>query len=71
MNNKTGGPAFPLKEPMTRDNQGMNLRDYFAAQVISFCLGQREDGTPFDIANKISVQAAYDIADTMLAWREK
>jgi hypothetical protein len=29
-----GGPAFPLKEPLTSDSLGMSLRDYFAAKAI-------------------------------------
>ena len=29
-----GGPAFPLKQPLTSDYLGMSLRDYFAAKAL-------------------------------------
>ncbi|MBV1814487.1 hypothetical protein KTT58_17215 [Pseudomonas viridiflava] len=35
MNKDDGGPAFPLKEPLTSDSTGMSLRDYFAANAPS------------------------------------
>ena len=28
-----GGPAFPQKEPLTSDHQGVSLRDYFIAHA--------------------------------------
>ena len=34
-NKDTGGAAFPLKEPLTSDSEGMSLRDYFAAKAIN------------------------------------
>ena len=30
-----GGPAFPQKEPLNSDCQGLSLRDYFAAKMNS------------------------------------
>jgi hypothetical protein len=33
MNKPTGGAAFPLKQPMSNDFQGMTLLDYFAAHA--------------------------------------
>ena len=66
--NKAGGAAFPLKEPMTHDELGMTLRDYFAAKalptMISMCQyadGEWDHGTV--------AQNAYALADAMLAER--
>ena len=36
----TGGPAFPLKEPLTSDSEGMTLRDYFAAKAMQGMMAQ-------------------------------
>jgi hypothetical protein len=63
-NMKTGGPAFPIKGPvMTSDEQGMTLRDYFAAKAMQ-ALAQ---GNYFDA----TARQAYMIADAMLREREK
>jgi hypothetical protein len=65
MNKETGGPAFPIKGPiMTSDEQGMTLRDYFAAKAMQA------------IAQKYSHEGdvsrnAYKIADAMLKAREQ
>ena len=77
MNNKTGGSAFP-EVISDKDNNGrydtysyggMSLRDYFAGQVLG-SFGSIE------MKAKIMPWAAiarfcYEIADTMLAEREK
>lgn len=64
-----GGPAFPRgKDSWGVVNDGMSLRDYFAAKALTYCLhefgGNAEDQTQY-------AQAAYQIADAMLAAREK
>jgi hypothetical protein len=65
MNKETGGPVFPIKGPiMTSDEQGMTLRDYFAAKAMQA------------IAQKYSHEGdvsrnAYKIADAMLKAREQ
>lgn len=61
-----GGPAFPLKEPMRDDSEGMTLRDYFAAKALPWCIGQCD---PENWA-KNSAKAAYDLADAMLEARK-
>jgi hypothetical protein len=60
-----GGPAFPLKGPLTSDSLGMSLRDYFAAKAMQSLVA-------LDNANNINIAIwSYEIADAMLAEREK
>jgi hypothetical protein len=64
-------PAFPVKGFQTRagqgfvniEAQGMTLRDYFAAKAMQALL----DGDYYDATARM----AYDMADAMLAAREK
>ena len=61
-------PAFPSHGSMGEvAYQGMTLRDYFAAKALPFCLeefgGNADDATQY-------AEAAYQIADAMLAARE-
>jgi hypothetical protein len=59
----TGGPAFPTPAHNLQ-NDGMTLRDYFAAKAMQACIAK---GAPlvFDaIADK-----AYEMADAMLKAR--
>ncbi len=55
-------------------NEGMTLRDYFAAKALSGLMddGWQNDGNPFgqDKANR-TAKIAYDFADAMLAERAK
>ena len=65
MKTNTGGPAFPAPAgrltPIT--DQGMTLRDYFAAKAMQ---GLMDAAMPMpEIA-----QAAYQMADDMLKARE-
>ena len=64
----TGGPAFPTTKPLDGwgdPNQGMTLRDYFAAMVMQgLCANGNTKAT--EIA-----QAAYIVADAMLKERLK
>jgi hypothetical protein len=58
---KTGGPAFPYGTC----GQGMSLRDYFAAKAMQSLVA-------LDNANNINIAIwSYEIADAMLAEREK
>lgn len=76
-----GGPAFPLKEPLTSDSEGMSLRDWVAGQCIAaaFGDGQNEalhiqDGK--SVADAVRrhwagvAGAAFVAADAMIAARE-
>jgi hypothetical protein len=60
----TSGPAFPIKGPvMTSDEQGMTLRDYFAAKA-----GEK-DIEPYWVVPLNREQAKYKYADAMLRAR--
>lgn len=60
-----GGPAFPLKEPLTSDSIGMTLRDYFATYAMTAIVAL--DRT----CKAETAETAYEIADAMLAARGK
>lgn len=69
---KDGGPAFPNLAPDSfgpriAKREGMTLRDYFAAQVISALIAASRNST----ALNLSVPLAFKIADEMLVEREK
>ena len=68
---ETGGPAFPIKGPvMSSDEQGMTLRDYFAARAMQGFVdevGCNSDQKWFDEI----AEGAYKVADAMLKAREK
>lgn len=55
-------PAFPV--PELHANEGMTLRDYFAAQAMAAMLSN--DATKHNWSNAKVVFWAYDIADDML-----
>ena len=67
-NTNTGGPAFPTTKPLEHwgdPNQGMTLRDYFAAKAMHAILSNPEfGGEDTDIAG-----SAYWAADAMLKAR--
>jgi hypothetical protein len=66
MNNNTGGPAFPTPAHNLQ-NDGMTLRDYFAAKAMQGLLSDpdwRQDWTFRETA-----YAAYQQADAMLKAR--
>lgn len=68
MTDKTGGSAFPL--PATEWNgadEGMTLRDYFAAKAMAALI---EDGG-YGSRNNDLAKGAYSVADAMLRAREK
>ena len=65
----TGGPAFPTTKPLEHwgdPNQGMTLRDYFAAKAMQ---GDLIAGVHPDDFNRCA-HRAYAIADAMLKARE-
>ena len=64
---KTGGPAFPVKQGYYE--HGMTLRDYFAAKaMVSFmATAMTDDGDP-NVARSVAM-VAYLMADEMLQAR--
>jgi hypothetical protein len=73
---KTGGAAFPLMGMNYRNGQqvqavfqnGMSLRDYFAAKAMQgFCA----HGGSGPITQQALAEFAYQLADAMLAERER
>lgn len=70
MTRNTGGSAFA--RPYTQGNsgqEGMTLRDYFAAKVVQACI-QKDPPTEPIYAKKIA-EYSYAMADHMLAERAK
>ena len=83
MNKKNGGPAFPMscfyegaadeiqppgEMPYEQELRGMSLRDWFAGMALAHPYAQGDD-THMN-ANKAAAWA-YELADAMLAEREK
>ena len=60
-----GGPAFPATDDATEGivYRGMSLRDWFAGQVLPSLVARSDD------TNQNLAEAAYRIADAMLASR--
>jgi hypothetical protein len=56
--------AFPLKN----ENDGMDLRDYFAAQALPVLLNA--DTKPWEGHHEIHAEQAYKFADAMMKARE-
>lgn len=64
-NTNTGGPAFPSPTDGMLDNEGMTLRDYFAAKAMQgFIAAGRFQGHASCAAD------SYAMADAMLKARE-
>lgn len=87
MNKPDGGPAFPEYAPTRTyaDDtdrvgriehlpiQGMSLRDYFAGQALITCAcsdNSRDEKQAAQYAREIA-RRAYELADAMIAEREK
>ncbi len=73
MNKDTGGPAFPLQTwdsaiQSPKTEQGMTLRDYFAAKAMQGMLAENGGGA---LHNTNLSDFAYLIADAMLKAREQ
>lgn len=62
-------PAFPMKEPLTSDSEGMTLRDYFAAKAMAVVWTEIPDDADRDRALRRLGNYAYEMADAMLAAR--
>ncbi len=73
MSDKDGGAAFPSPYVLP-DNQGMSLRDYFAAEAIPVLVQYEltEGAWKHLCSESIALIAdrAYDIADAMLYAKE-
>lgn len=61
---ETGGPAFPGKAYSGLPNEGLSLRDYFAAKALAN-LYTHSESSPDKVADW-----AYQIADAMLEARK-
>lgn len=71
MSVKDGGPAFPgpcQSEQSVDINEGLSLRDYFAAKAMQGFAADPESHTLFDDADDVA-RSAYDVADAMLKAR--
>ena len=66
-NTNTGGPAFPSPTDGMLDNEGMTLRDYFAAKALQGMLAENGGGP---MRNNTLAEFSYEIADAMLKARE-
>lgn len=75
----TGGPAFPVNEILNPDGSherwaedGMDLRDYFAAKAMATMLGGAVLPTKADRDEWLPklAEIAYESADAMLKARE-
>lgn len=65
-----GGPAFPESGERGKSvgGEGMTLRDYFAAKAMQgFCTRPPEDVADM----RLVAEQAYELADAMLAERDK
>lgn len=73
MNDKTGGPAFPVDRYWEQYNTGMTMRDYFAAQAMQGLIARQSSGafnfeTCKDDPWRVALWA-YDVADQMIKVR--
>lgn len=83
MNKDTGGAAFPVPggpfngngDPINYPEAGMTLRDYFAAQVLAGVIASGDFLSPTGLFTgngaPVMADAAYRLADAMLAERQK
>ena len=62
----TSGPAFPYGDPTNGGDNGMSLRDYFAAKAMQGDLVSGVHPDNFDATAK----RAYKMADAMLKARQ-
>ena len=68
MNKETGGPAFPTPAH-NLNNDGMTLRDYFAAALVTSGTVFKSD-VSVDTPELVAKQA-YELADAMIKERRK
>jgi hypothetical protein len=62
----TGGPAFP-----TMEDDGMTLRDYFAAKATQSLMHTQYADMTYEGESAAMAFEAYRLADAMLAERSK
>jgi hypothetical protein len=70
-NTNTGGPAFPGLHPSSEfryKEEGMTLRDYFAAKALPVAIQEMNEAGSFNV-NDAAIMA-YHYADAMLKARE-
>jgi len=70
-NTNTGGPAFPTTKPLEHwgdPNQGMTLRDYFAAKAMQAAATNPKGADGFTFEQR--AEWAYLQADAMLKARD-
>ena len=67
MNKENGGPAFPITR-LGRDEDGMTLRDYFAARAMG---GLNANPLTENWTSELVATVAYQQADAMLKAREE
>ena len=71
-NTNTGGPAFPvlhwISGESTGAEEGMTLRDYFAAKAMQGYCSDPDWRIDMDFSD--TAHAAYSVADAMLKARE-
>jgi hypothetical protein len=74
MNNDKGGWAFPRpaseghQHGMHSPQEGMTLRDYFAAKAMAAILGSPH--IPYEFEDDVLTSMSYRVADAMLKARE-
>ena len=67
MSKDTGGPAFPAPAGVAHiTEQGMTLRDYFAAKAMQGIISAWNTGMP---PGQLTSEAAYQYADAMIKAR--
>ena len=75
MTDKTGGPAFPINFAWdgigTAKHLGLTMRDYFAAATLQGLMATIPTEHQCHLTGKIYAPIAYQIADAMLAERDK
>jgi hypothetical protein len=64
-------PAFPIGSGDMRDPTGMTLRDYFAAKAMQAVITGYATQNKVDSYSDYWAGFAYEMADAMLAEREK
>jgi hypothetical protein len=65
----TGGPAFPSTHPHGQD-EGMTLRDYFAAKAMQGIIASEQPGDEEFVTPEMYARDAYQYADAMLKARQ-
>jgi len=63
--------AFPSEKNNILNNQGMDLRDYFAAKALQGLIAGCYSGNNVGFTVEGNVFAAYEYADAMMKAREK